>query len=85
MCIKHVKIICRVVVQISTMKTSVGVLDPPLGNTRLQVVRLFSALLMCNDATIAKEVIQLQLFSTLLVSKREGEKERVREGEGERG
>ena len=55
-------------IQISTMLTTFGTLDPPLGNTRLQVVRLFSALLMCNDPIIAQEVVKLQLFNTLMVS-----------------
>ncbi|XP_019861189.1 PREDICTED: serine/threonine-protein phosphatase 6 regulatory subunit 3-like [Amphimedon queenslandica] len=50
--------------QCETMVTTVGVLDPPLGNMRLQVVRLFSALLYSHDTRIQKEII---LNSTLTV------------------
>ena len=50
------------------MHTTAGPLDPPLGNTRLQVVRLFAAILQCGNVPISKEVIRLSTFSTLIVS-----------------
>ena len=50
------------------MHTTVGILDPPLGNTRLQVVRLMSAVLQCSSTSIANEVIRLKTFTNLLVS-----------------
>lgn len=49
------------------MLTTVGSLDPPLGNTRLQVVKLFCALLQCNDARVNRQVADLRTFSTLMV------------------
>lgn len=54
--------------QIGVMHTTVGILDPPLGNTRLQVVRLMSAVLQCSSTSIANEVIRLKTFTNLLVS-----------------
>lgn len=50
------------------MYTTAGPLDPPLGNTRLQVVRLFAAILQCGNDSIFDEVIRLSTFSTLIVS-----------------
>ena len=47
---------------------TVGVLDPPLGNMRLQVVRLFSALLHSHDTRIQKEIILNSTLTVLLVS-----------------
>ena len=49
------------------MLTTVGCLDPPLGNTRLHVVKLFCALLQCNDARVNRQVAELKTFSTLMV------------------
>ena len=54
-------------IQVPPMLTTVGVLDPPLGNTRLQVVKLFCALLQCNDSTANREIAALKTFSTLMV------------------
>ena len=51
----------------SPMLTTVGQLDPPLGNTRLQIVRLFSALLQCPSELVAQEFIKLRSFNTLMV------------------
>ena len=50
------------------MNTTVGILDPPLGNMRLQVVKLVSALLVRNSPAIAQEVIGLNMFNTIIVS-----------------
>ena len=54
--------------QIPRMPTTVGVLDPPLGNMRLQVVKLASALLARNSPAIANEIVMLDMFNTLIVS-----------------
>eukprot|EP00731_Ephydatia_muelleri_P029817 Em0021g340a len=48
------------------MLTTMGTLIPPLGNTRLQVIRLFAALLQCNDTSVVKEIIRLNTLSVLL-------------------
>lgn len=54
--------------QIPRMPTTVGVLDPPLGNMRLQVVKLASALLARNSPAVAREIVMLDMFTTLIVS-----------------
>lgn len=51
--------------EMSRMDTTVGLLDPPLGNMRLQVVKLFAALLIRNSPAIAREVVTLDVFNTL--------------------
>ena len=53
--------------QMAPMVTTVGTLDPPLGNTRLQVVKLFSSLLHCNESRISAEIARLKTFSVLMV------------------
>jgi len=49
-------------------KSSVGDLNPPLGNTRLQAVHLITAIIEANDAKINQEMVQLNTLSVLLVS-----------------
>ena len=49
------------------MPTSAGLLDPPLGNTRLQVVKLFCSLLQCCDHRVNRRVAELNTFSILMV------------------
>jgi serine/threonine-protein phosphatase 6 regulatory subunit 3 len=49
------------------VKTTVGTLDPPLGNTRLQVAKLFAALLATNSADVNKEIASLGTTEVLLV------------------
>ena len=49
------------------MSTTFGLLDPPLGNMRLQVVRLFSALLHTHDSRIQKEIIINSTCTVLIV------------------
>jgi hypothetical protein len=51
---------------VPAMLTTAGCLDPPLGCTRLQVVKLFCALLQCNDARVNRQVAELKTFSTLM-------------------
>lgn len=50
------------------MPTTVGCLDPPLGNTRLQTVRLIAALVLTNTHTVNVELANLGTIKVLLVS-----------------
>ncbi|KAL5010453.1 hypothetical protein ScPMuIL_012758 [Solemya velum] len=50
----------------NAMPTTVGTLDPPLGNTRLQITRLLSALLLTNTHTINVELANLGTTGILL-------------------
>lgn len=54
--------------QKNVMKTTWGVLDPPVGNTRLNVVRLVASLLQCNNHSINTELINLNTLGVILVS-----------------
>lgn len=49
------------------MRTTVGTLDPPLGNTRLQVARLISALVATNNPAVNQELANLGTLEVLLV------------------
>jgi hypothetical protein len=51
---------------VPAMPTSAGLLDPPLGNTRLQVVKLFCSLLQCCDHRVNRRVAELNTFSILM-------------------
>uniref|UniRef100_A0A4W5MIJ2 Protein phosphatase 6, regulatory subunit 3 n=1 Tax=Hucho hucho TaxID=62062 RepID=A0A4W5MIJ2_9TELE len=48
------------------MKTTWGVLDPPVGNTRLNVVRLVASLLQTNTHIINMELINLNTLGVIL-------------------
>lgn len=50
------------------LKTTWGVLDPPVGNTRLNVVRLVASLLQTNTHLINQELINLNMLGIILVS-----------------
>ena len=50
------------------MLTTVGLLQPPLGNMRLQVVRLYSALLHTHNIHVQQKIISNGTFNILLVS-----------------
>lgn len=50
------------------LKTTWGVLDPPVGNTRLNVVRLVASLLQTNTHIINQELINLNMLGIILVS-----------------
>uniref|UniRef100_A0A4W3JCV0 Protein phosphatase 6, regulatory subunit 3 n=1 Tax=Callorhinchus milii TaxID=7868 RepID=A0A4W3JCV0_CALMI len=50
----------------TAMKTTWGVLDPPVGNTRLNVVRLVASLLQTNTHSINVELIELDTINVLL-------------------
>lgn len=54
--------------QRSVIKTTWGVLDPPVGNTRLNVVRLVASLLQSNTHSINSELINLNTLGVILVS-----------------
>lgn len=50
-----------------SIETTVGLLNPPLGNTRLQVVKLFAALLSSsNDELLLHDIIRMGTFPVLL-------------------
>lgn len=48
------------------MTTTIGVLDPPLGNTRVEVTKLLSVLVSNNNADINKELTALGTINVLL-------------------
>ncbi|XP_019733720.1 serine/threonine-protein phosphatase 6 regulatory subunit 3 isoform X5 [Hippocampus comes] len=48
------------------MRTTWGVLDPPVGNARLHVVRLVVSLLQTNTPCISKELIHLNTLGVIL-------------------
>ena len=50
------------------MPTSVGPLDPPLGNARLQVSKLITALVATNMAPVNIELVNLNTLQAILVS-----------------
>ncbi|XP_064618233.1 serine/threonine-protein phosphatase 6 regulatory subunit 3-like isoform X3 [Liolophura sinensis] len=50
----------------SRMPTTVGVMDPPLGNTRLQIVRLLTTLVSTNTHSINQELSSLGTIRVLL-------------------
>lgn len=54
--------------QKSAILTTVGVLEQPLGNTRLHVARLVASLLQTSDNSIWQELCRLNTMDLLLVS-----------------
>jgi len=52
----------------SPMRTTFGLLDPPLGNARLQVAHLVASLLARNSHTVNAELASLGTIQTLWVS-----------------
>ncbi|XP_078000119.1 serine/threonine-protein phosphatase 6 regulatory subunit 3-like isoform X2 [Glandiceps talaboti] len=52
--------------KLRSMPTSIGMLDPPLGNTRLQLTRLIAALLLTNTHAVNSELCRLGTLNTLL-------------------
>ena len=50
------------------MHCTFGELNPPLGNTRLHVGKLLSAILITNTHNINVQLSELQIFNVLLVS-----------------
>jgi hypothetical protein len=49
-----------------SMNTTVGTLEVPLGNTRLQVTKLFAAAIASNNVKLLQEVVSLGTFTVLL-------------------
>jgi len=49
------------------MPWTLGVLDRPLGNTRLQTVRLIATLLNSHSSAVNDELLRLGTFNVLLV------------------
>ncbi|XP_051789830.1 serine/threonine-protein phosphatase 6 regulatory subunit 1-like isoform X1 [Erpetoichthys calabaricus] len=48
------------------MKMTFGVLDPPLGNTRLQVVKLLNYILQASNRDVLQELLSYRLLETTL-------------------
>ncbi|XP_044303742.1 serine/threonine-protein phosphatase 6 regulatory subunit 1 isoform X1 [Varanus komodoensis] len=48
------------------LQTTWGILDPPLGNTRLHVVKLLASSLGTNNAALLDEIIELGALDTML-------------------
>ncbi|KAG8434102.1 hypothetical protein GDO86_012466 [Hymenochirus boettgeri] len=49
-----------------SLQTTWGILDPPLGNTRLHVVKLLSSALNANNNVLNQELIELDTLNTML-------------------
>ncbi|XP_040288329.1 serine/threonine-protein phosphatase 6 regulatory subunit 1 isoform X3 [Bufo bufo] len=49
-----------------SLQTTWGVLDPPLGNTRLHVVKLLSSAVNANNRALNQELIELDAVNTML-------------------
>ncbi|XP_066483298.1 serine/threonine-protein phosphatase 6 regulatory subunit 1 isoform X4 [Tiliqua scincoides] len=49
-----------------SLQTTWGVLDPPLGNTRLHVVKLLASSLGTNNIALQNEIIELSALDTML-------------------
>lgn len=52
--------------ELEPLRTTCGVLDPPLGNTRLHVVKLLASALSANDAALTQELLALDVPNTML-------------------
>lgn len=53
--------------QLEPLCTTWGTLAPPLGNTRLHVVKLLASALSANDAALTQELLALDVPNTMLV------------------
>ncbi|XP_056399878.1 serine/threonine-protein phosphatase 6 regulatory subunit 1 isoform X3 [Hyla sarda] len=49
-----------------SLQTTWGVLDPPLGNTRLHVVKLLTSIVNANNMALNQELIELDSVNTML-------------------
>ncbi|XP_044137655.1 serine/threonine-protein phosphatase 6 regulatory subunit 1 isoform X2 [Bufo gargarizans] len=49
-----------------SLQTTWGVLDPPLGNTRLHVVKLLSSAVNANNRALNQELVELDAVNTML-------------------
>ena len=64
----RINFICKKCFQREPMHCTFGELNPPLGNTRLHVGKLLSAILITNTHNINVQLSELQIFNILLVS-----------------
>ena len=55
-------------IQMLPQKSTIGAINPPLGNTRLQTIHLLTAIIEANDAKINQELLRLNTLSILLVN-----------------
>lgn len=53
--------------QLEPLQMTWGMLAPPLGNTRLHVVKLLASALSANDAALTQELLALDVPNTMLV------------------
>ena len=58
--------------QLEPLRTTWGSLAPPLGNTRLHVVKLLASALSASDAALTQELLALDVPNTLLVQGTKG-------------
>lgn len=56
----------KVYLQKKAIETTFGVLEQPLGNTRLQVTKLLAAVISANNADVMQELIGLETMQVLL-------------------
>ncbi|KAE8593954.1 hypothetical protein XENTR_v10019384 [Xenopus tropicalis] len=49
-----------------SLQTTWGILDPPLGNTRLHVVKLLASIINANNKVLNQELIELDTLNTML-------------------
>nr|XP_033816754.1 serine/threonine-protein phosphatase 6 regulatory subunit 1 isoform X2 [Geotrypetes seraphini] len=49
-----------------SLQTTWGILDPPLGNTRLHVVKLLASMLHANHPALNQELIELDILNAIL-------------------
>lgn len=47
--------------------STIGALNPPLGNARLQTIHLITAVIEANDTKMNQELLKLNTLSILLV------------------
>jgi hypothetical protein len=52
----------------AAMTTTVGKLEPPFGKTRLQVMKMFSAMLQTNSDDVNEELAKLGTLQAMWVS-----------------
>lgn len=62
--------------QLEPLRTTWGTLAPPLGNTRLHVVKLLASALSASDAALTQELLALDVPNTLLVQGTKGRRRR---------
>lgn len=54
--------------QKSPIKMTCGVVDPPLGNTRLHIIKLIAALISTHNPKVNKQLSELGTIQVMLVS-----------------